>query len=135
MWVNISLFGWCFLSLLTSKSWADVQLNLTKGVTAVSRDVYDLHMLVLYICTAIGAVVFGAMFWSIAFHRKSKGVKPADFHESTKVEILWTRHSYRDSNCDGDTCNTNVNCYGRQYQFRRHHSNNRIPMEVALQVL
>jgi cytochrome c oxidase subunit 2 len=47
-------------------------------------------MLVLYICTAIGVIVFGAMFYSIIFHRKSKGAKPADFHESTKVEILWT---------------------------------------------
>ncbi len=78
------------VSLFTNTAWAETQLNLTKGVTAVSRDVYDLHMLVLYICTAIGLIVFGAMFWSIAFHRKSKGAKPADFHESTKVEILWT---------------------------------------------
>ncbi len=76
--------------LLSSSAWADMSLNLTKGVTEVSRDVYDLHMLVLYICTAIGVVVFGAMFWSMVFHRKSKGVKPATFHESTKVEILWT---------------------------------------------
>jgi len=78
------------VGLFTNTAWAETQLNLTKGVTAVSRDVYDLHMLVLYICTAIGVLVFGAMFWSIAFHRKSKGAKPADFHESTKVEILWT---------------------------------------------
>ncbi len=77
-------------SLLSSSVWADMSLNLTKGVTEVSRDVYDLHMLVLYICTAIGVVVFGAMFWSMVFHRKSKGAKPATFHESTKVEILWT---------------------------------------------
>ena len=76
--------------LLSSSVWADMPLNLTKGVTEVSRDVYDLHMLVLYICTAIGIVVFGAMFWSMVFHRKSKGAKPATFHESTKVEILWT---------------------------------------------
>ncbi len=76
--------------LLSSSVWADMPLNLTKGVTDVSRDVYDLHMLVLYICTAIGVVVFGAMFWSMVFHRKSKGVKPATFHESTKIEILWT---------------------------------------------
>ena len=76
--------------LLSSSVMADMPLNMTKGVTEVSRDVYDLHMLVLYICTAIGVVVFGAMFWSMVFHRKSKGVKPATFHESTKVEILWT---------------------------------------------
>lgn len=67
-----------------------MQLNLTKGVTDISREVYDLHMLVMYICTVIGILVFGAMFWSMAFHRKSKGAKAATFHESTKVEILWT---------------------------------------------
>ncbi|GAA6171477.1 hypothetical protein NBRC116592_11470 [Colwellia sp. KU-HH00111] len=83
--------AWLLLtSLFSSSAWAETQLNLTKGVTAVSREVYDLHMLVLYICTAIGIVVFGAMFWSMIFHRKSKGAKAADFHESTKVEILWT---------------------------------------------
>ncbi len=82
--------GLFFTSLLSSSAWADIQLNLTKGATAVSREVYDLHMLVLYICTAIGVVVFGAMFCSMFFHRKSKGAKAADFHESTKVEILWT---------------------------------------------
>ena len=83
--------GWLSLgSILSSSAWADMQLNLTKGVTEVSRDVYDLHMLSMYICIAIGVVVFGAMFWSMVFHRKSKGVKAADFHESTKVEILWT---------------------------------------------
>jgi len=83
--------GWLMLgSVLSSSAWADMQLNLTKGVTEVSRDVYDLHMLAMYTCVVIGIVVFGAMFWSMAFHRKSKGAKAADFHESTKVEILWT---------------------------------------------
>jgi len=75
---------------MSNAVWAETQFNLTQGVTVISKDVYDLHMLVLYICTGIGIIVFGAMFYSIIFHRKSKGVKPADFHESTKVEILWT---------------------------------------------
>lgn len=73
-----------------SVSATDMPLNLTKGVTDISGQVYDLHMYIFWICTVIGIVVFGAMFWSILHHRKSKGVKPADFHESTKVEILWT---------------------------------------------
>lgn len=66
------------------------QLNLTKGVTEISNQVYDLHMTILIICCVIGVVVFGAMLWSTIFHRKSKGVKPATFHESVKVEIAWT---------------------------------------------
>lgn len=69
---------------------ADWALNLTEGVTEVSRSVYSLHMLVFWICVAIAVVVFGAMIWSIVHHRKSKGVKPATFHDSLEVEIAWT---------------------------------------------
>jgi len=64
--------------------------NLPTGVTDLSKEVYDLHMLIFWVCVVIGIVVFGLMFWSIIHHRKSKGYKPADFHESTTVEILWT---------------------------------------------
>jgi len=69
---------------------ADYALNLRQGVTSISREAYDLHMLILWICVAIGAVVFTAMFISIFNHRKSKGAQPAQFHESTTVEIIWT---------------------------------------------
>ena len=69
---------------------ADYALNLTKGVTKVSNDIYDLHMLIFWICVFIGIAVFGVMFYSIYFHRKSRGHKAAQFHSSTKVEIIWT---------------------------------------------
>lgn len=69
---------------------ADFALNMPRGVTAISHDVYSLHMLIFWICVAIGVVVFGAMFWSIYHHRKSRGAIPAQFHESTLVEIVWT---------------------------------------------
>ncbi|WP_434999362.1 cytochrome c oxidase subunit II [Vibrio scophthalmi] len=65
-------------------------LNMTQGVTQISGQVYDLHMLIFYICCAIALIVFGAMFYSIFKHRKSKGAVAAHFHESTKVEIIWT---------------------------------------------
>ncbi len=89
--MNRRNLSWLLLGMiLPSMAWAETQLNLTKGVTDISNEVYGLHMFVLYICTAIGIVVFGAMIWSMIFHRKSKGAKAASFHESTKVEILWT---------------------------------------------
>ncbi len=69
---------------------ADYTLNLMKGVTQLSNDVYDLHMLALWICVVIGILVFGAMFYSIYFHRKSVGHKAEQFHENTTVEIIWT---------------------------------------------
>ena len=69
---------------------AEWGLNLQAGVTPISQTAYSLHMMILWICVAIGLVVFGAMFISILKHRKSKGAVPAQFHESTTVEILWT---------------------------------------------
>ncbi|MEZ5502812.1 MAG: cytochrome c oxidase subunit II [Halioglobus sp.] len=66
------------------------EINMSPGVTEVGHQVYDLHMVILGICTIIGLVVFGVMFYSIIYHRKSRGVTPATFHESTKVEIAWT---------------------------------------------
>ena len=66
------------------------ELNLPVGVTPISRDVYDLHMLMLWICVIIGIIVFGAMLVSIVLHRKAAGHAPAQFHHSTLAEILWT---------------------------------------------
>ena len=63
---------------------------MTTGVTETSRQVYDLHMIILWVCVVIGIIVFGAMIYSIIYHRKSKGAVAAQFHESTKMEIVWT---------------------------------------------
>ena len=65
-------------------------LNMRTGVTDISAEVYDMHMLMFTICVVIGIGVFGVMFVSMFFHRKSRGAKPANFHESVKVEIAWT---------------------------------------------
>ncbi|MGM0517711.1 MAG: cytochrome c oxidase subunit II [Pseudomonadota bacterium] len=64
--------------------------NMTRGVTEISRDAFDMHMLLLWICVAIGVGVFGVMIWSLIRHRRSRGAKPAKFSENTAVEIIWT---------------------------------------------
>ncbi len=66
------------------------QLNLTTGVTQIARDVAWLHWMMLIICLVIFVGVFGVMFYSIWAHRKSKGAKPATFHENVGIEIAWT---------------------------------------------
>jgi len=76
--------------LQTATASAEYGLNLPRGVTSISHEAYDMHMLIFWVCVAIAVVVFGAMFISILNHRKSKGAKPAQFHESTTVEIIWT---------------------------------------------
>ena len=75
---------------LPGTAMAEWGLNLPRGVTPYANTVYDLHMLVLYLCVAIGVVVFGAILYSVFAFRKSAGAKAAQWHESTKVEILWT---------------------------------------------
>ena len=69
---------------------ADYTLDLMRGVTKISNDIYDLHLLILWIIIFIGIAVFGTMFYSIYYHRKSMGHKAEQFHESTTVEIIWT---------------------------------------------
>ncbi|MBH9553247.1 cytochrome c oxidase subunit II [Inhella gelatinilytica] len=66
------------------------QLNLHPPVTQIAAWQMDLHVMMMWICTAIFVVVFGVMFYSIFKHRKSRGAKPANFHESVAVEIAWT---------------------------------------------
>ncbi len=78
------------LSGLPLMAAAQNQVNMSKGVTEIGAEIYDLHMMIMWICVVIGIGVFGVMFYSIYAHRKSKGVVPAQFHESTTVEIAWT---------------------------------------------
>ncbi|MDP3875654.1 MAG: cytochrome c oxidase subunit II [Methylobacter sp.] len=82
--------GLILMALGLGTAQADYTLNLMKGVTKVSNDIYDLHMLILWICVFIGIGVFGTMFYSIYHHRKSKGHKAEQFHENTTIEIIWT---------------------------------------------
>ena len=78
------------LFIFPISAFADWGLNMTQGVTPISRDIYNMHMVTLWVVTIIGVLVFSVMFWSIFHHRKSRGVKPAKFSHSTTVEIIWT---------------------------------------------
>lgn len=76
--------------LLAGNALADWELNMPRGVTELSVETYEIHMLIFWWCVAIAIVVFGAMIYSIYAHRKSRGVEPAKFSHSTAVEIAWT---------------------------------------------
>ena len=63
-------------------------LNMTRGITDISNEVFGLHMLIFWICVAIGVVVFGVMFYSMyASYEEEKSQTPATFHENTTIEI------------------------------------------------
>ena len=78
-------------ALLASVAHAEWKLNMTEGVTILSRKIYSLHMLIMWICVALAVVVFGVMIYSLMKFRRSKGAE-ADktLVHSTKVEIVWT---------------------------------------------
>ena len=69
---------------------ASSQLNMPQGVTEVSQVAYDIHMIMMWICTVIGVAVFGFMFYVMYAHRKSRGAVAANFHENHVVELIWT---------------------------------------------
>ncbi len=66
------------------------QLNMPRGVTTLSHTVYELHMIIFWICVAIAVLVYGVMFYSMAVHRKSLGAEPAQFSHNTHLEVFWT---------------------------------------------
>lgn len=75
---------------LVAPAYTGNKVNMTQGVTQLSGNHFDLHMIVLWICAVIGIGVFTVMFTSIVLHRKSRGHEAAKFNHSTKAEIIWT---------------------------------------------
>jgi cytochrome c oxidase subunit 2 len=82
----VAIMAWVY----AGTSYAAYQLNLTRGATKLTEDMYELHNWMMWIITAIFCAVFGFMFYAVIKHRKSVGHKAAQFHESTAVEIAWT---------------------------------------------
>ncbi len=85
--VQSTLFA---LLAASSSAHAEMALNLTPGVSPISHDIYELHMLIFWVCVAIGIVVFGAMFYAMYHFRKSRGAVAKHFHSHPVLEIAWT---------------------------------------------
>jgi len=80
-------FALMFVSPALLAEWG---INMTEGVTALSAETYSLHMLIFWICVAIGVLVYGVLIYSMIAYRKSKGAVPATFNHNTTTEIIWT---------------------------------------------
>ncbi len=87
-WHRAALGG--VTGLFSQVALADFAYNLQPPASQIAQDVFDLHNLIMLVCLGIFIVVFGAMFYSLFRHRKSKGHKAAHFHENTTVEVIWT---------------------------------------------
>ena len=76
------------IPFFASADWLD--LNMPVGVTDISKEVFELHMLIFWVVVGIGVVVFGFLFWSMWKYRRSNNKTPAKFYDNHKLEIIWT---------------------------------------------
>lgn len=88
--VNIIIALFLMGSCLTLPAQAAWQMNMLPGTTLISHEVFNLHMFAIWVCVGIAIVVYGVMIYTLIHHRKSKGAKPANFHENMVFEIIWT---------------------------------------------
>jgi cytochrome c oxidase subunit 2 len=88
--MGLGLLGLSASASAQSADPVEWQLNMGRGVTTLSNHAYDAHMLALWICVAIGVLVFGAMAYAIFAFRKSKGAVAATFTHNTTAEVIWT---------------------------------------------
>jgi len=82
--------GTVLLSSIGKTAQADYALNLKAPATEIAGQIYDLHILILWVCLAIFVVVFGFMFYALYKHRKSVGHQAVQFHDHKVLEIVWT---------------------------------------------
>jgi cytochrome c oxidase subunit 2 len=66
------------------------KLDMRPGVTEMSVRIQQIHHMSLWVCIVVGIIVFGAMFYSMFAHRRSRNPVPATFSHSTLVELVWT---------------------------------------------
>ncbi|CAA0121485.1 Cytochrome c oxidase subunit 2 [Halioglobus japonicus] len=86
----VGLFRLLGACLLLSPALVNAQINMPRGVTPVSQDIYGLHMYVIWIVVGIMAVVYGVIIFSLIRHRKSKGAVAATFSKNNLLELMWT---------------------------------------------
>ena len=86
---TISLLSALTMGFIGSAN-AAYDLNLRAPVSSIASQIYDLHMLMVWVCAAIMVVVFGIMFYTLYKHRKSVGHKAEQFHEHHLLEVVWT---------------------------------------------
>jgi len=65
-------------------------INMRSGVTEMSARTQYIHHIGLWVCVVVGIIVFGAMFYSMFAHHRSRNPTPATFSDSALVEFVWT---------------------------------------------
>jgi cytochrome c oxidase subunit 2 len=69
---------------------AEYGINFPEPAGEVAQEIYDIHMLTMRVSTALLIIVFAFVFYSLYFHRKSRGYKADQhFHKSWFGQWAW----------------------------------------------
>ncbi|OMH30439.1 cytochrome c oxidase subunit II [Motiliproteus sp. MSK22-1] len=69
---------------------AEYGLNFPQPAASVAQEIYDIHMLTMQVATALLIIVFSFVFYSLYFHRKSRGYKADQkFHDTWFGHWSW----------------------------------------------
>ncbi len=69
---------------------AEYGINFPQPAGEVAQEIYDIHMLTMRVSTALLIIVFAFVFYSLYFHRKSRGYKADQhFHKSWFGQWAW----------------------------------------------
>ncbi|MES9813396.1 MAG: cytochrome c oxidase subunit II [Candidatus Thiodiazotropha sp.] len=83
---------WLFapLSLVMGDAAAEYGLNFPEPAATVAQEIFDIHMMTMGIATFLLIVVFAIVFYSLYFHRKSRGYEAdQEFHNSWFGNWSW----------------------------------------------
>jgi len=69
---------------------AELGLNFPPPAAGVAQEIYDIHMLTMHICTVLLIIVFAIVFYSLYYHRKSRGYEAdQNFHKTWFGNWSW----------------------------------------------
>ena len=75
--------------MAASTAHAELGINFPEPAAGVAREIYDIHMMTMQITTMLLVIVFAFVFYSLYFHRKSRGYE-ADQHFHTSWFGQWS---------------------------------------------
>ena len=86
----LQVVGFALTLCIIDPAAAEYGINFPEPATPSARDIYDIHMTTMGIVTVLLIIVFAIVFYSIYFHRKSRGYSPdLKLHKTAFARWAW----------------------------------------------
>src|SRR3546814_18824065 len=87
--MGLGMLGLSASAFAQSADQVERQRNMGRGVTTLSNHAYDDHMLALWLCVGIGAVVFAALAYAILASRNAQAPLAATLPPTPTTHAHW----------------------------------------------